>query len=389
MRVHTHHSCVHSCRPRQGARALAGALARAAAPAAAGVAHAPAAARCGPQRQRPGAAVRHQRSSGRRQRVAARCREPAVQRAQTPAAAAGEVAPAGRSAHHVCVELLAAAHRAVGVVGRLHDCIGCCWRDHTRCAGEQPGVAARARQHAGGRLLRRRGAVEPGQAAAGRRVCALGRRQRRQRGGAAGGLGHVPRLQARLQVCLLACVSGCPCVRAYVFVCSVQCQSAAVPAGAHHSSVCVGATTHARTHVHLTPTHAHQPRPPPPRAPRVTCLSWSPDGTKLAGCSGDTNRLMVWDAALAVGLKLRLGLAPVHLLAWSPDGNYLFAGACCRRPLVAVAGSSDQPAAWRGVSAHACLPCARPHPQHARMLMTQPQTHVCVRSGPCRRLLPV
>lgn len=35
---------------------------------------------------------------------------------------------------------------------------------------------------------------------------------------------------------------------------------------------------------------------------------------------------MVWDVALGVGAKLRLGLVPVHMLSWSPDGNYLFAG---------------------------------------------------------------
>jgi hypothetical protein len=48
---------------------------------------------------------------------------------------------------------------------------------------------------------------------------------------------------------------------------------------------------------------------------------------RLAGSSLDCNRLMVWDVALGVGVKLRLGLVPVHLLSWSPDGNYLFAGA--------------------------------------------------------------
>jgi hypothetical protein len=46
----------------------------------------------------------------------------------------------------------------------------------------------------------------------------------------------------------------------------------------------------------------------------------------LAGSSIDCNRLMVWDVALGVGVKLRLGLVPVHMLSWSPDGNYLFAG---------------------------------------------------------------
>lgn len=60
--------------------------------------------------------------------------------------------------------------------------------------------------------------------------------------------------------------------------------------------------------------------------PRVSSLSWSADGTKLAGSSLDCNRLMVWDVALGVGAKLRLGMVPVHLLSWSPDGNYLFAG---------------------------------------------------------------
>jgi hypothetical protein len=47
---------------------------------------------------------------------------------------------------------------------------------------------------------------------------------------------------------------------------------------------------------------------------------------RLAGSSIDCNRLMVWDVALGVGAKLRLGLVPLHLLSWSPDGNYLFAG---------------------------------------------------------------
>lgn len=47
---------------------------------------------------------------------------------------------------------------------------------------------------------------------------------------------------------------------------------------------------------------------------------------RLAGSSLDCNRLMVWDVALGVGAKLRLGLVPVHLLSWSPDGNFLFAG---------------------------------------------------------------
>jgi hypothetical protein len=47
---------------------------------------------------------------------------------------------------------------------------------------------------------------------------------------------------------------------------------------------------------------------------------------RLAGSSLDCTRLMVWDVALGVGAKLRLGLVPVHLLSWSLDGNFLFAG---------------------------------------------------------------
>lgn len=47
---------------------------------------------------------------------------------------------------------------------------------------------------------------------------------------------------------------------------------------------------------------------------------------RLAGSSLDCNRLMVWDVALGVGTRLRFGLVPVHMLSWSPDGNYLFAG---------------------------------------------------------------
>lgn len=68
-------------------------------------------------------------------------------------------------------------------------------------------------------------------------------------------------------------------------------------------------------------------------------MAWSPDGMRLAGSSVDCNRLMVWDVALGVGAKLRLGLVPVHMLSWSPDGNFLFAGESAVFARVAVRAS--------------------------------------------------
>ena len=65
---------------------------------------------------------------------------------------------------------------------------------------------------------------------------------------------------------------------------------------------------------------------PPTCIPRLTSLAWNPDGRLLACCSPDMAGLLVWDVGLGTSTAVSCGLACLHLLRWSPCGNYLFAG---------------------------------------------------------------
>lgn len=102
---------------------------------------------------------------------------------------------------------------------------------------------------------------------------------------------------------------------------------------------------------------------------------------RLAGSSIDCGRLMVWDVALGVGCCL--GQAPVHLLRWSPDGNYLFGGTgCCSflSPALAAAGLGASCARMLGVcsdrmppSPFRVLPCRARHGTPSEGAPTEPR----------------
>jgi WD40 repeat protein len=57
----------------------------------------------------------------------------------------------------------------------------------------------------------------------------------------------------------------------------------------------------------------------------VSVVAWSPDGRRFAFASGD-NIVQVWDTITNRRLFIFEHTAPVYVMAWSPDGQYIASG---------------------------------------------------------------